>query len=214
MGCDIHLQVEQRINGRWGEAFPNVPCSGSHSEDYPLKSCYWCKGSGYESTYSGRNYDLFAILADVRNYSEIAPIASPRGVPVDASHSYLEKVREWGCDGHSHSYFTLKELLDFNWEKSINKTALVALEEYKRVKKENDTPKCCCRWVSGPVINQEQADAIIANGSLPTDWTHVEYSWEESPRDLCRGFWDHFLPSLKELDPNPENIRIVFFFDN
>lgn len=74
---------------------------------------YW---SNYPSClYRGRNYSLFSRLADVRSYGDGTAISEPRGVPDDASDAYLYIVEQWKGDGHSHSYFTLTELLEHDW---------------------------------------------------------------------------------------------------
>ena len=61
--------------------------------------------------WSGRNYDLFAFLADVRNDGGITPLDEPRSRPKDASDSYLWACSAWGENSHSHSWFILEELL-------------------------------------------------------------------------------------------------------
>lgn len=86
--------------------------------------------------YGGRNYDAFAILADVRNGRGFAgvktgegfnPIADPKGVPSDASAEYKERVEDWKGDGHSHSYFTVAELKAYDWNQTTIKSGLVGL---------------------------------------------------------------------------------------
>lgn len=86
--------------------------------------------------YDGRNYDAFAILADVRNGRGFAgvktgegfnPIADPKGVPSDASPEYKEEVESWEGDGHSHSYFTVAELKAYNWNQTTISSGLVSL---------------------------------------------------------------------------------------
>ena len=57
MGCDLHLHTEVKINGK-------LHHYGSHRPH--------------------RNYDLFAKMANVRNYDEeIEPISLPKGLPED-----------------------------------------------------------------------------------------------------------------------------------
>lgn len=59
-----------------------------------------------------RHYDLFAVLAGVRNYGDRQlPISSPRGLPPDVSSLIQKASDRWDSDGHSHSYLTLRELL-------------------------------------------------------------------------------------------------------
>jgi len=68
-----------------------------------------------DEPYSGRNYSLFSKLAGVRSYGESDSISDERGIPEDASLFYQIKVSQWMGDGHSHSYFTLRELLDYDF---------------------------------------------------------------------------------------------------
>ena len=65
--------------------------------------------------YRGRYYDLFATLADVRNGSGNEFIDSPRGLPSDCCET-VKSEHDWCSeDWHSASWFTLKELKD--WQK-------------------------------------------------------------------------------------------------
>lgn len=119
MGCDIHFFVEVRLpNGPWQffreqlRACKNI----NHNTE-----CYWCNGTGWEckQLYSGRDYQLFAVLAGVRNYMGIMPIAQPRGVPTD-----LDARTSWEMDmaDHSCSWFTLKELIAVDWDREFTVT--------------------------------------------------------------------------------------------
>lgn len=83
MGCDIHLYVEIKIGGQWYVYnHPHVP----------------------------RNYELFAIMAGVRNYDKILPIAEPRGIPEDVSLVCGLDYAWLGQDAHSASYLTCEEM--------------------------------------------------------------------------------------------------------
>jgi hypothetical protein len=122
MGADIHLHVEIRKHGTfsipdrpdcphpWEQIHRRIEIPGLH--DTRTIDLGWG---------DSRNYDVFAMLADVRNGHGFAgidtgegftPIAPPRGLPEDASSTVLEESESWGVDGHSHSFFTLRELLD------------------------------------------------------------------------------------------------------
>lgn len=96
MGCDIHIFLERKNNkNRWVDSMIYE------------NSVY---GEGFEPlSYYGRDYTLFATLAGVRGDN---PIESPKGIPEDCSPEYRKLCEVWGDDGHSHSYFTLRELLD------------------------------------------------------------------------------------------------------
>ena len=69
--------------------------------------------------YGGRCYSLFGILAGVRNQSNpmIGGEYELKGIPDDASERVKNVSDEWDIDGHSHNYFTLRELLDSDYNK-------------------------------------------------------------------------------------------------
>lgn len=99
MGCDIHAMVEAKFHYR-------------HATD-----CWSWQSCG--RVHIGRNYELFAKLADVRNYDGVEPIAPPRlNNLIDndehdderASEDFWLLARSWGSGGHSHSWVTLDEL--------------------------------------------------------------------------------------------------------
>jgi hypothetical protein len=106
---------ENRVNELLGETSEPrwISADNWEAEDYGDGDMHW---SNYPNAlYSGRNYSLFEKLANVRSYGEGNAIAEPRGVPEDASDAYLYIVEQWKGDGHSHSYFTLAELLEHDW---------------------------------------------------------------------------------------------------
>ncbi len=43
----------------------------------------------------------------------------PKGLPDNVSIEVKTESDEWGIDGHSHSFLTLKELLDYSGETHI-----------------------------------------------------------------------------------------------
>lgn len=75
MGCDIHFYVEKRINGIWQTA---DKWSADLDDDRPYVD--------YDDRfYRDRNYDLFGILADVRNGRGFAGVTTGEGfVPIAA----------------------------------------------------------------------------------------------------------------------------------
>jgi hypothetical protein len=66
-----------------------------------------------------RSYWFYAALAGVRNYIEINPISKPKGMPEDASIMSQIECEEDGGDGHSHSWLTATELLNYEWNQKI-----------------------------------------------------------------------------------------------
>ena len=95
MGCDIHIFLERKNSkNQWVDSmvYKNDPYVGFR----PL-------------SHYARSYTLFATLAGVRGDD---PIEYPKGIPEDCSLEYKKLCDVWEGDGHSHSYFTLRELLD------------------------------------------------------------------------------------------------------
>lgn len=83
MGCDIHAHVEIKVDGKW------------HHYNHPD---------------IGRNYWLFARMANVRNDGSIKPIAEPRGLPEDITFTTKFDRKCWSSDGHSDSWLSAKEV--------------------------------------------------------------------------------------------------------
>jgi hypothetical protein len=69
-----------------------------------------------EQPYSGRNYNLFNVLAGVRGDGE-GMIDEPRDIPDDTSHVVRSDYEGWGMDAHSATHFYLDELLDSEYRK-------------------------------------------------------------------------------------------------
>jgi len=106
MGCDIHMSIEVLME--WNGIYKWL-----NADHYEL-SMYDQHAGGIQydpiDIYDKRDYDLFAMLANVRNYNNLVPIMEPRGKPSDLSWITSKRIEDYGSDGHSHSYFTLKEL--------------------------------------------------------------------------------------------------------
>jgi hypothetical protein len=158
MGADIHFYTERYTSSnnyegprdlsedrdnKIGKIIGDVKSTERWvSADLWNKEDYWIN----ESKYSSRNYYLFSILADVRNYNVIDPISEPKGIPDDASFGYLYCAKKWQGDAHSHSYFTLKELLDVDW--SVYKleyleTFLDVIEDLKGIDEDPSKVRIC-----------------------------------------------------------------------
>lgn len=111
MGCDIHMHIEyfrahyKKDKKRWycADWFRLNEYYGEEGEPKYKQVPLW----------DDRSYNLFAILAGVRNYNNIEPISEPRGLPLGITDEVLEDYKSWGEDAHSTSYFTLQELIDF-----------------------------------------------------------------------------------------------------
>lgn len=74
-----------------------------------------------DQPYVGRNYILFGALAGVREYNMEIISDFAKGLPVDVSTEVCGILDSWGIDGHSHSYLTVKELIDSKYYKMSEK---------------------------------------------------------------------------------------------
>lgn len=158
MGCDIHFFVERYTSDnnfdgpkdiqeerhiKLSEFKSNSKIKRWVSADkWGIEEDYWYVDDEY---YSGRNYYLFGILANVRNNS-IKPIDDPRGIPNDASIGYKRAADQMGSDAHSHSYFSLSELLDVNWnqyDENLISEFLNTIERMKKIDQDPENVRCC-----------------------------------------------------------------------
>lgn len=221
MGCDIHFYVEKRVRGDvWR----------------------FVGGTEYEDRlYTCRNYDLFAILANVRNGRGFAgintgdgfvPIDMPRGVPSDASTGYICEVNSWDGDGHSHSYFTVAELIAYDWTQETTHRGCVSAREFAHFHL-SGKPNSWSGSVSGVgvehVSNNEML-AFIQAGKDKFTWhdyhamsksgliessarKFTSIKWTEPYYESCSLFLSNTMPRLWSFG-KPDDVRIVFFFDN
>lgn len=230
MGCDIHLFVEKKVNGKWESAD-----KWSKDEDGEERGMELRTVDYDDKFYRGRNYELFAILADVRNDSEIVPIKKPRGVPKNISPEVKDEINKWKGDGHSHSYFTIAELLKFDWTRTSTLSGCVSTLEFNKWDKwgrhNGEGPESYCGWTSAPMISMEEMEAkskemneFLLNSPLSREEKreyvgktmgnlYCKISWEIAYYKMCRDFFSNTLPRLLHIG-KPSQVRIVFFFDN
>ena len=111
-----------------------------------------------DQPYGGRCYRLFGLLAGVRDTSmEMVVPDRYDQLPDDVSDELQNISDDWGMDGHSHNYLTLKELMDSKYNKmTTEELGEIGVDPY---------------------------------------------------------FFKTLLPDLKKFG-NPDDIRIVFWFDN
>lgn len=241
MGCDIHLYVEKRVGGNWVPADKWVPDEKSEEKD-PLMALMVPYNDHY---YSGRNYDLFAILADVRNGRGFAgidtgegfnPISDPKGLPIDVTTEVQLELDRWGEDAHSVNFYTVKDLLEFDWTQVTKLRGVVSAVEFyhwNRWKRdEGESPEGYCGAVGGanvlylPVSEMERQIQDLEKQHPKTSIQEMEkiikekmencfvkIEWEQPYYKTCRRFWSDTIPRLLRLG-KPEDVRIVMWFDN
>lgn len=195
MGCDIHIwtEIKSKETGKWEVSKQDVFPDGDTRKT--------------SSPFDRRSYGLFALLADVRNNAGLTPISEPKGLPDDSEYlnakldkSYdmsfgygetntchtVKDEKDYDANYHSSSFLTLAELLAFDYDKTFENLRV------SKVFKSGNT-------VMTGAIFQEKVKA--GEGEMMTYKDFIgEYFFEE-------------LEIMKTLG-NPEDVRVVFYFDN
>lgn len=177
MGCDIHAVIEKYA---------------THSmvyEDRPDAYRYWHNAGDPRL---GRDYELFAVLAGVRNDRGIIPIAEPRGLPDDTDSMFAAYAEAYDVDGHSHSWLTLDEIRAFSPDQEIDDNHLVS-------KRDKD----------GTII--ETVGWTNRSGLEPVGRRRVFGLWGTDHWDALRRQMERI---ANEFDGDGSRVRLVFFFDN
>lgn len=229
MGCDIHLCVERWDDKEgWREVRPSdlrLPCplcNGTrrfrwHSGE--TVDCFSCdKTDGFaRDFYHERNYELFAMLAGVRNDFGLALIAGPRDAPADISETVLAQLNAWGEDAHSVSFLGLSELLAYDWSKTERVAGILSQEEYERWSAQPGyktiSPQSYAQGVYGAqvaVVSENEWPLLVRGGNLHC---YVDCQWTQTRAQLAGRFYTQTLPLLQALG-KPEDVRIVFWFDS
>lgn len=230
MGCDIHCVVEVKGKAGWEPVTWDNKYFGKYGDKEPKTISFQLA--------EDRNYDTFAILANVRNGRGFAgcdtgdgfkSIDDPRGLPKDVHPLTAESVNERG--DHSHSYVNLDELLAFDWAQvSVHRGWVNAKEfaEWDRVKEWRPAPRSYSGGVSGggvvkiteaqmrEKVNQieekHKSKEIADELDMLVD-TYCQVQWEEMYSEAAGKFYTHVIPILKRLG-SPDKVRLVFSFDS
>lgn len=237
MGCDSHPHIEvKRRNGRWGlvdnkrRRYDQLEKEGKGYEDLDKIR------PSYLSALGNRNYTLFAVLADVRNYNgAIIPLFAERGVPEDVSKATMNGI-PFDSDYHSHTYFTLRELLDTDWDSVGCKGAEIILyaDDYTTWKETGKLPEDPDEYPENAsdddtreVTDAEMVMLLMSNKpeelvkKVPSQWDkrrkvksgpYVKAMVPLTYRQLIPNFIKT-IPDMKELG-DPDKVRVVIAFDN
>lgn len=151
----------------------------------------WKKEEKVNSPFGWRNYGMFGFLAGVRDYS-IKPIKEPiYEIPDDASEYVKKECERWDSDGHSHSLLTAKELLEFDYNQDLRDPSENFSTNSRRVLFEKKVYQFGDKY-----FNEEYG-------------CKTYYDYLGGPNGM---FFTH-IKELSELG-NPDEVRIVFWFDN
>jgi hypothetical protein len=229
MGTDIDLFVEKRNSaGKWELMFPAPELSEQLHGEWGAKRSYGPDHLPGWAWYSGRNYELFGLLAGVRRDIE-APWEHHRGIPKDSPLNEGELGRS---DGHSHSWISLAELKAYDWGTAHPLSGWMSASDYKYFK-DNGNWSSYSQGVGGGGIKKvtnEELDKLFEDGTLieathpqkpdtkiwksaddtTSYYTFVE--WTEPMEKVCGFFVNKTLPEIEKLG-DPEDIRLIYWFD-
>ena len=206
MGCDIHMHVEYKDfrGDRWfcGDYFTINPYYEENNSDGELPY-------NLVDIYPHRNYSLFATLANVRNYGGTSYIDEPRGLPDDVCVEVKKASDRIGDYGHSRSYFTLQELIDFqNKAKPLKHRGMISPQAQINLDEKGILPDCWCQgtneegwqWRKWEESNKVLVSLIeIIKKRASELYVIYDFLWEREPEKAYE---------------KSKNIRIVFWFDN
>lgn len=108
MGCDIHTITEKKTKDGWQRARPDP------------------------DVFSSRTYNWFAFLGGVQNEFCAPSPFEMRGWPSDHSGDADALRENHEYDGHSATFVTLKELLDYDYEQTFENRKNTGPDPFKK----------------------------------------------------------------------------------
>ena len=202
MGCDIHLYIE-----------------------YKSKDGYDPAWQGFGGNINpGRNYAMFALMADVRNYGDdkLPVLVKRRGMPDDAGYTATDDIRIYISDVPSSRYVSTETAK--SWVKSGSS---------KFINDKEGNPM----WVTDPdahshswlttsefesILNKylelqsvwhkkrvEEHNKMVKEENIqPDSWAYAPPSSNDEPE------YQVVLTILKRFEELGYDARVVFWFDN
>lgn len=137
MSTDIYIFAETYNNNKWNLSKIKIP--------------------------RDRNYNTFAILANMRNnlYTKkrkrdennneddwLIPISDPKGLAENISKGLQREYFKDHLGDHSYSYITLKEMLDYNLKQKVIYSYYTTKEGTKEYKSKKIIPEYICSSMS------------------------------------------------------------------
>ena len=213
MGTDIHVCVEKKTSEGWEVVKGENPYYTPDSKHENNKYCY----EGW--LYNSRNYDLFGMLANIRNGSGFAgcdtgegfkPISNPKGLPKDISEELKNHFDS--AYYHSLSWLTLKELKEYDWSQTTKKRGYIPEEDYEDYKEAGRPVKGYSGGVAGQrIITVTEEEYENLENKEEDKKYYIQVEWEVTYEESAKYFIEEVIPELEEIGPP---VRIVFGFDN
>lgn len=214
MGCDIHTAVEVKRGSTWVDVNEWVY---EEDEDYlDIKN----------ELISSRNYKLFGLLAGVRS-DEPNPLAQGRGLPEDVT----AKVAQFHEDNHSLTWFTVAEVMAYDWTLPVQFQGWVNPIEYARFIVRGQPDAWAMMVGGGGVVhltNDKMAQTIERqSGEKVKDFLYkrdkhklvspsyyTQVAWERPRYECAQELLGEALPRAWRLDSDPHKVRFVIGFDS
>lgn len=181
-----------------------------------------------------RNYTLFAILAGVRNgygfagcyrHEPLQPIAEGRGLPEFISvvedctddlynewYGCWDDEEEFGCwlGDHSHTYMTVKEILEWkDWSNHLSQGGVVSVEHYEDTIDKGKEPE----YWSGGISGGEVVVVTENNYKCGAKATHVQCFWQSE--ESLGQMYGWFLEEIERIkNEHGEDTYLVIGFDS
>jgi hypothetical protein len=200
MGADIHVYLEKKTAINKESKWVNI--------DYWQLNPYYDGIDKYEReyehvpVYTGRDYELFNILAGVRGSGD-GMIEEPRGIPEDISSPTKKEYERWSGDGHSHSHFTLFELKEFLEDNPITTYGgMVKPEDAEKIDKGEGTPNMWAGWVD------EELGWVYREWNEPSPLNRFVNKMNERFKEEFYIYHDN-----REVEKE-KSFRVIFWFDN
>ena len=224
MGTDINMIAEVRRNGVWELSTAKVFKNPWYD---PASDKKWAMDEYVSKPDSSRNYDLFAILAGVRNGEGFAgcrigeqfkPIAKLKGYPDDMSENDVL----FGDEYSYGSWLTLRELHEYDWEQLHRKYGYVDEETYRDYIMKGKQPNSYSGDIWGHnIIKLTEPEMVdLINGEYPRDESKQYYTAcyfaPVTYRECASWFYNETMEGLRQLIPDggtEDDVRIVFEFD-
>ena len=224
MGCDIHIVIERLDDGVWREVpYRRIRTAAPPPTNAAVATAPEC--------FTMRNYDLFGILADVRNGVGFAgvrmgdgwpSIAPDRGLPDGFSVKAVAPDPNRPDDGprwlgdHSFTWVSLDELKAFPWDAIVTTLyGVVSAADYERLSAVGDAPTEYSGGIVGRDIAVYDPTAYAKareTGTLVKE-PYVRMCWPESARGATGDWPGPVIPWLTQLsDGRP--LRLILGFDS
>jgi hypothetical protein len=222
MGADIHMSVEvlkanslDSRNDYWYPVGPIFKYGYYDAErDFPWEQFT-------EEPYTGRNYDLFGFLGNVRNGlgfaghktgEPIMPLSDCRGWPDNCWSAFRDRHGNGKDDGnyHSHSYLTLTELLAANWEMQKTSCMYVEKADYLTYKETGELPEMGWSWrTGGNNLDVTEAQYEAMTPAEQEAVSGIEIEWSQPIRERVGSFYTETLPALRDLLSLPQLKKVA-----